>query len=343
MNDHEIRALSQKLTPLAQAIIKIFEITGVPIPPMSDPTAPGYDHERQAFSFGRKEKDGQPLIYFGNIRPRPGAAWVRHLGKPVETGTEAVEAITRSWEHVDPGTYPVVLEESIQIEDGVQSVRTDEETWGSNWEIGGRLETKLETSAKASASYMGVSAEASVSASVTAEINAKGGGSKGGTTGTQDTKTGKKGTTRSVRQEFKAPGQRKFNVLALYDKTNLTVPYHDTLPLDCSLECAGMDAVYGTYDKYWAPWMGSDWHAQADSLLGWLSGFFGQPPAGCDDFADGLDITFSTDPLDTKLRDLIDDLRDAQGAMTITRQGSVEYANASAIRYKDWSEPLEAT
>ena len=309
MDSREVRAISRQLLPLARAFRQIHNMTGVPNGNRDHETfderlVPSHTHEN-----GGRWTYGSGLVSFSKIRPRAGTGWIRRFGEPKETSTETLEALRKSWTNESASPIEVVLDETVEIAEGVQSVQTDESTWGSNWEVGGRLKTTLSTEAKVGAGYGGITASASLSASVEAEISAKGGGSQGGKTGSQDTSKSTTTKSRSIKQSFTVQPCRKFDLSAIYDKSTLVIPCTDRLPIDVAFKGIPSWAGGELYNRYWAFGQGDapdKLYPFGDSLDAWLNGFFGVSNRS---FRPGLDITFSSDPVDVAVRDLIDAMR----------------------------------
>lgn len=354
MNDQEIRVLHQQLSPIPPYIQQIFLMTGVAMGPEALDYTPHFNHETGEFVWGPSKDDLSWAL--GNVRPAEGANWLMSFGTPQPQNTEPVAAFMRSWPNTSDSTIYVEIDEEVTIEDGVQQVSLDENTWGSskgtssgkNWSVGGELETSLSSEVEAGASYMGASIKAKMAASVRAKVTGSGGGDsrsnsteeQGGRKSSEDTTSKKTTTKRRVSVKFEVPPRTFFTASVMYDKATLVVPFTRVLPVDMSIRTRGFHIGGGPYRRYWKDFMGADFRCQSLSLREWFNGFFGQPPADCDDFQNGLDITFSREKVDTAVRDLLDKMRADIELMTIKQTGTVQYAEASVETYPTSSRPV---
>ena len=326
MNDREVRELSEQQIPLVKSVRELLYMTGVHIEPWrSDGLQPGYDHHRNEFSFRLSDRDSEaPSVYFSNIRPRPGVRWMSHIVETRVLGKELVSLDTATYPNDSDGEITVEWNKSKEIQQGVENV----ESLQHEWELGAGVKTAV----SAEAGFSAFGAEAKVSASVEAEVSAKYGEEKH----SQDTKSEQTTEEDEKRHNFVVAPHTTLDVNATYEAGTGEALYEKTLLVDMNFRTSYMNiGPLAPYERYYQDWFGGDC-IDTPSLLDWLGGYFGQ--SNNNDFAPGLDITFSTDANDVRIRTLLDEIRSQ--TMMVHRRYKATLKNATNFTFALTEHPL---
>ena len=324
-NDVEIRELSQQLQPLARDMLDLFYRTGIHVEPWRGLTPhAGYDTKTNEFTFRASPNDG-PMCRFGLVRPREGAVWHARLVDTQVTGNELIRMDKAHYPNDSDSELEVEWNAQKEIQEGIESVKAVQ----SKWELGGSVKTAV----AAEAGFSAFGAEAKVSASVEAEIHAEGGQEKTD----EDRKNTQTTNTEERNHRFVVSPRSRLELSVSYEKGSGIAIYRKTLPVDMSFRLTDYAAGDGnTYHKYYRG-AGSNYGdfcfggdgVNVNSLLDWLSGFFGM--SNCNDFREGLSIMFSSDTHDRDIIELVDSIR--SNAMMVSRDYEVTLSNASNFTF----------